>query len=150
VRRVLIIATAAIVFVAIAIVLARWLSVENAERNKVIDLLNAQSRGDANAMLDQIDGCVRRPACVDAVRSNATRLKDPGDVDIVAYESATSHALSAKSGPTRVVWKTPSRPPTVQCVEIHRSGNVLSGPSVTVTGLSEPIERESPCRATSS
>ena len=141
----LIIAAAVLVFVAIAVVLARWLSAENAERNKVVDLLDAQARGDANAMLDQIDGCVRRPSCVEAVRVNATRLKDRGDVDIVAYESATSHALGAKSGPTRVVWKTPSRLPTVQCVEIRRSGNVLSGPSVTVTGLSEPIERESPC-----
>jgi hypothetical protein len=145
VRRVLIIVAAVVVFVAISVVLARWLSAENDERNKVTDLLAAQARGDADAMLDQIDGCIRRPGCVAAVRANAQRLKDPGDVNIVAYESDTSRALGGATGPTRVVWKTPSRLPTVQCVEIRRTGNILSGPSVTVTGLSEPIERESPC-----
>jgi len=145
VRRLLVIAAAVVVFVAIAILLARWLSIENVERDKVVDLLNAQARGDTRAMLDQIDGCAQRPACVTAVRANAGRLKDPGKVDIVAYDSDTSHALGGATGPTRVVWKTPSRLPTVQCVEIRRTGNVLSGPSVTVTGLSQPIDREAPC-----
>lgn len=144
-RRVLVIAVAIVVFVAISVVLARWLSVENAERDKVTDLLDAQARGNADAMLDQIEGCRERPACVDAVRVNAVKLKDAGTVDIVAYDSDTSHALGAKSGPTRVVWKTPDRLPTVQCVEIRRSGSIITGPSVTVTGLSQPIERESPC-----
>jgi hypothetical protein len=79
------------------------------------------------------------------VRSNSERLKDPGPVEIVAYESDTSHALGAATGPTRVVWRTPDRLPTVQCVQIRRTGNVLTGPSVTVVGLSEPIGREAPC-----
>jgi len=145
VRRVLIIAAAIVVFAAISIVLARWLSAENAERDKVTDLLDAQARGDANAMLDQIHGCVTRPGCVAAVRANAERLADPGPIEIVAYESETARSLGAASGPVRVVWKSPDRLPTVQCVEVERTGNVLTGPSVTVTGLSEPIERESPC-----
>jgi hypothetical protein len=145
VRRVLIIGGAIVVFVAISVVLARWLSVENAERGKVIDLLDAQARGDANAMLGEIHGCVPDPKCLAAVRSNSERLKDRGPVDIVAYESATSHSLGAATGPTRVVWKTPDRLPTVQCVQIRRTGNILTGPSVTVTGLSEPIGREAPC-----
>jgi hypothetical protein len=145
VRRVLIIGGAVLVFVAISVVLARWLSAENAERNRVTDLLDAQARGDADAMLDEIDGCLRRPGCPAAVRANAAKLKEPGQVDILAYESDTSHALGAATGPTRVVWKTADRLPTVQCVEIRRTGNILTGPSVTVTGLSEPIGREAPC-----
>jgi hypothetical protein len=145
VRRVLLIAAGVVVFLAISIVLARWLSVENSERDKVVDLLQAQARGDAAAMLRQIHGCAGDPDCERVVRDNARRLKDPGKVDIVLYESATSHALGPKTGPTRVVWKTADRLPTVQCVEIHRGGNVLSGPSVTVTGLSEPIGGQAPC-----
>jgi hypothetical protein len=145
VRRVLIIGGAILVFVAISAVLARWLSAENAERNQVTDLLDAQARGDADAMLDEIDGCVDRPGCVGAVRTNAAKLQEPGQVDIVAYPSDTSHALGGATGPTRVVWKTADRLPTVQCVEIRRTGNILTGPSVTVTGLSEPIGREAPC-----
>jgi hypothetical protein len=145
VRRLVLIAAGVVVFVAIAVVLARWLTAENAERNHVSDVLEAQARGDAPAMLRLIDGCSARPACRAAVEADARDLKDPGKVSIVAYESATSHALGEKSGPTRVVWKTPTRLPTVQCVQIRRTGNVLSGPSVTVTGLSEPIGRESAC-----
>ena len=144
-RRLLVIAAGVIVFLAIAVVLARWLSAENVERDHVVDLLDAQARGDAHAMLEEIDGCTARPACVGTVRANARNLRDAGKVDIIAYDSGTSHALGATTAPTRVVWKTPSRLPTVQCVEIRRTGNVLSGPSVTVTGLSEPIEREGAC-----
>lgn len=144
-RRLLVIAAGVIVFLAIAIVLARWLSAENTERDRVVDLLDAQAKGDADAMLEQIEGCTARPACVGAVQANARNLRDGGKVDIVAYDSHTSHALGAATGPTRVVWKTPSRLPTVQCVEIRRTGNMLSGPSVTVTGLSEPIDREAAC-----
>lgn len=144
-RRLAAIVIAAAVFVAIAVVLARWLSAENAERDRVVDLLQAQARGDERAMLDLIDGCLARPACVGTVRANARSLRGPGKVEIVAYDSETSHALGAARGPTRVVWRTPDRLPTVQCVEVRRTGNVLSGPSVTVTGLSEPIDREAAC-----
>lgn len=144
-RRLVAIVVTAAVFVAIAVVLARWLSAENAERDRVVDLLQAQTRGDERAMLDLIDGCLARPACVGVVRANARNLRGPGKVEIVAYDSETSHALGAARGPTRVVWRTPDRLPTVQCVEVRRTGNVLSGPSVTVTGLSEPIDREAAC-----
>ena len=144
-RRAVPIVITAVVFVAIAAVLARWLSAENAERDQVVELLRAQARGDERAMLDQIDGCLARPACVGIVRANARALRDPGAIEIVAYDSETSHTLGPARGPTRVVWRTPDRLPTVQCVEIRRTGNVLSGPSVTVTGLSEPIDREAAC-----
>ncbi len=144
-RRLLLIVLGVVLFLVIAAVLARWLSADNAERGKVVDLLDAQARGDVASMLDQIDGCAARPRCVATVRANARALKDPGKVSIVAYDSPTAHALGADSGPTRVVWKTPSRLPTVQCVQIRRTGSVLSGPSVTVTGLSEPIDREGAC-----
>ena len=141
----LVIVAGVIVFAAIAVVLARWLSAENVERSDVTDLLDAQARGDAAQMLHAIDGCAARPACRGAVAANARRLKDPGRVEIVAYDSETSHALGGATGPVRVVWRTPTRLPTVQCVQIRRTGNVLSGPSITVTGLSEPIGRQSPC-----
>lgn len=144
-RRLAIIAVVVLVFVAVAGLLARWLSAENVERDRVTELLEAQAQGDEREMLDLIDGCLERPACVGIVRANARSLRDDGEVEIVAYDSATGHALGEARGPTRVVWKTASRLPTVQCVEVRRRGNVLSGPSVTVTGLSEPIDREAAC-----
>jgi hypothetical protein len=33
----------------------------------------------------------------------------------------------------------------VQCVDVRRTGSVLSGVSVSLTGLSEPIGRQSSC-----
>ena len=57
----------------------------------------------------------------------------------------TAHALSSKSGPTRVVWRAGDGLPTVQCVQVRRTGNVLAGMDVTLTGLSAPIEREASC-----
>jgi hypothetical protein len=128
-----------------AFVLARWLTTENGERGRVVDLLDAQARGDVDAMLGEIDGCAARPTCAAAVRANASALRSPGKVEIVAYDSATSYALGATSGPTRVVWRTPDRLTTVQCVQVRRTGSVLSGLSVNVTALSEPIRRTASC-----
>lgn len=144
-RRLAVIVVAVLAFLAVAVVLARWLSTENAERNRVTELLRAQLRGDADAMLALIEGCAARPVCADAVRADARALRSRGEPEIVAYESATSYSLGAASGPTRVVWTSPGRLTTVQCVGIRRTGNVASGVSVSLTSLSEPIGRTSSC-----
>lgn len=144
-RRLAVIAAAVVVFLIVAFLLARWLTVENAERNDVTELLDAQARGDVRGMLDRMPGCAAQPACADAVRANARDLRSPGNVEIVLYESGTAYAAGAASGPTRVVWKTPSRLTTVQCVGVRRTGNVLTGVSVSLTSLSEPIGRQSDC-----
>jgi hypothetical protein len=144
-RRLAVIVVAVAAFLAVAFFLARWLSTENVERDRVTELLGAQARGDGAAMLDLLDGCARRPACAAAARNDARALRSPGKVEIVLYESGTSYSLGAATGRTRVVWRTPSRLTTVQCVDVRRTGNVLSGPSVSLTGLSEPIGRTSSC-----
>ena len=54
-------------------------------------------------------------------------------------------SLSGRSGVARIVWKTPSTLPTVQCVRMHRAGDVASGYRIHVLGLSAPIARESDC-----
>jgi hypothetical protein len=145
VRRPVLIAVAVVVFLLVAFGLARWLTTENGERNEVTQLLEDQLRGDADAMLARLEGCAERPACAAAVRDNARRLSGPGKLEIVRYDSGTSYSLGSASGPTRVVWKTPDRLTTVQCVGVEREGNVLSGLSVSLTSLSRPIGREAPC-----
>jgi hypothetical protein len=37
------------------------------------------------------------------------------------------------------------RPPVVQCVEVRRSGSVLSGITVALLSLSAPISNEADC-----
>ena|SRR5256885_3503878 len=132
-----------VVFLAISALLARWLTVENAERDKVTRLLQAQARGDAAAMVRQLAGCT--PACAAQARANARRLRRPGSVQIVAYDSATAHALSTRTGVTRVVWKTPPTLTVVQCVRVRRSGNALGGLTVHLLTLSPPIPRTASC-----
>jgi hypothetical protein len=144
VKRLVIIVVSVVAFLAISAVVARWLSADTDERGQVVELLRAQSRGDAAAMLGHLEDC-RDPACVATVRSNARRLRGHGELKIALYQSGTAHALRARTKPTRVVWFTPGRLTTVQCVLVRRTGNVFAGVSVSLLRLSAPIGRESSC-----
>lgn len=137
------IALAVVAFLAVSAVIARWLTVDNAERDQVTRLLEAQARGDAPGMLRELDGCAG--ACARDVAANARRLRRGGRLEIVAFDSATAHALGARTGQTRVVWKTPATLTFVQCVRVRRSGNVLRGLSVDLLALSPPRPRTAGC-----
>jgi hypothetical protein len=143
--RILLISAAVLLFLAISAVLARWLSLENVERDDVLAVLQAQARGDAAGALRKLDGCRTDPACTATVQANAQRLRGPGEVKILAYDSHTSYALTSKAGKTRVAWKLPGRLPNVQCVLVQRSGNALTGLSVTLRALSAPIPLQADC-----
>jgi hypothetical protein len=142
-RRWAVVAAGVLVFLVISALLSRWLGTENAERDAILRVLQAQARGDAGRMLRGMD--CRDDACVARVRANARSLKAPGSVSIVRVDSETSHALSTKTGETRVVWITPGRLTTVQCVLVRRGGTPLSGQSVTLLDLSAPIGRTAAC-----
>lgn len=143
--RIALICTAVVVVAGISVLLARWLSLENTERDAVLAVLRAQARGDVSAMLTRLDGCRSDPACLASVRSDAQQLHGTGAVKILAYDSKTSYALSSTTGRTRVAWKLPGRLPNVQCVLVRRSGNALTGLSVSLRALSEPIPLQSDC-----
>jgi hypothetical protein len=133
-----------VLFLVVSLLVARWLATENTERTAVTRLLQAQSRGDATAMLRDLR--CRDTACLAVVRANARTLRGHGDLSIARYDSGTSHALGTSQAPTRVVWTTPGRLTTVQCVLVRRTGTPLSGPSVTLLRLSAPIRRTAACR----
>jgi hypothetical protein len=135
-----------VVFVAIAFELARFLNTESQERGAVFALLEAQARGDANAMLARLDGCASDPACVATQRRNARRLRRPGEVKILAYDSKTAYALGHERGETRVAWTVIDRGlPVVQCVDVERTGTVLAGRAIRLRRLSPPINRQGDC-----
>jgi hypothetical protein len=141
-RRLLIAATVLVVLVVSAFV-ARWLNNDTHERAQVTQLLRAQVRGDAEAMLD----ILRCPdaACEALVRTNARRLKGLGDLKIALYQTQTGHAVTSRTGQVRVVWFTPGRLTTVQCVLVRREGNAIAGMTVSLLRLTAPIDRESSC-----
>jgi hypothetical protein len=131
--------------VAISLLLARWLTTENRERNAIHDLLVAQAAGDAHGMLDHLEDC--DAACQKVVGENARRLERPGDVKILLLQSGTSYALGSATGLTRVAWSTVEDDslPVVQCVEVPRGGNALTGRTVTLRSISAPIGNEASC-----
>ena len=132
-------------FGAISFLVARWLATDGAERAKIERLLEAQARGDADAMAREIGDCFAD--CEARLSQLAERLRKPGeDLRIARYDSKTSRALGEETGPTRVVWFVGNDLPTVQCVTVRRRGNPLTGPTVTLLRLSAPIGREAPCR----
>jgi hypothetical protein len=67
-------------------------------------------------------------------------------VEVVRLDAPTRFALTSRTGVARIVWKTQSRLPTVQCVRIRRSGDPLSGFDVSVLAVSRPIGREQSCK----
>lgn len=137
------IAVGIIVFLGISLLVARWLNTDSVERGRVVELLRAQAHGNAAAMLRRM----RCPdaACVRLVREDARRLRARGELKIVLYQSGTAHALTSRTEPARVVWITPGRLTTVQCVLVRRKGSAIAGASVTLLRVSAPIGRESSC-----
>ena len=135
--------TGALAFVAIAIVLARWLQTDNVERDRVERLLSAQARGDAATMARQLERC--DAACEERMARLAARLGRRGRLEIVRYDSETSRALTSRTGAVRVVWRLAEGLPTVQCVTVRRQGDAVTGPRVTLLALSAPIAREGAC-----
>jgi hypothetical protein len=142
-RRLVVIIVGVAAFLVISFLLARWLTLENAERSDIVALLTAQARGDANGMLAQLYHCDSH--CQSLVRENARRLRRPGRVLILADQSATAYALTSTTGDTRIAWKAGSALPVVQCITVSRRGNAISGLTVRLLAVSLPIGLQSDC-----
>ena len=142
-KRPALIVFAVVAVLGISFLVARWLNNDTVERGKVTKLLEEQLRGDADAMLRQLEAC--DSSCQAVVRRNAERLRTDGELKIALYQSQTAHALSSRTRFTRVVWFTPERLTTVQCVLVRRKGNVLAGTTVSLLRVTAPIGRQSSC-----
>jgi hypothetical protein len=144
-KRIALIVLCMLLFVAISGVLARFLSTENVERDDVDALIQAQARGDVSAMLDHLSGCRQSAPCVAMARGNASSLRRPGAVKILSLKSSTAYSLTSAAGKTRLAWTVIGGLPVVQCVEVRRRGNLLTGISVSLLTLSAPISNEADC-----
>lgn len=146
-KRALIVFAVLVVFLAISGELARFFATESDERGKVLNLLEAQARGDAGGMFAQLAPSCRTDArCRAKVTHDAARLRRPGEPKIIAYDSKTAYVLGARTGLTRVAWTVVDHGlPVVQCVVVRRDGNALAGRRVTLLYVSAPIGNESTC-----
>jgi hypothetical protein len=147
-RRLRNITIAGAAFVVLAsVVLARFLQTENVERDADVAVLQAQVRGDAAGMLSNLSGCAAKPACIAQARADAAnkRLRRNGEVKILLINSDTSYSPFGATGASRVAWTVIGKLPVVQCVQVHRTGNFLTGIHVHLLSISAPIGNEGDC-----
>jgi hypothetical protein len=140
----IVVAVGVFVFLGLSFLLARGLTGSSAERGKVLDVLEAQASGDADAVLAQLPACREEPACVQVTRARVRDLRRPGDVQILNYRPSTRLSLTRRTGTGRVAWRAGEGLPVVQCVRVRREGP-LTGGGVQLLALSDPVGLESPC-----
>ena len=132
------------VFIGLSVLLARGLTGSGAERADVLELVRAQARGDADAVLAGLPACRREPACVRTTRERVAELAQPGRVQLLTYTPSARLALTRKVGTGRVAWRAGQGKPVVQCVRVRRDGP-LTGGAVELLSLSAPIGGETGC-----
>jgi hypothetical protein len=141
----LLIAAGLVVFVAVSILLARVFSANGAEQSAITSLVQAESRGDAVAMIGQLSGCATSAACQQRAAIDAAQLRRPGALSILQLTPSTSFSLEGHVGIARVAWKTPASLPIVQCVRVRRAGNAISGLRVELLEISLRIRSDGDC-----
>jgi hypothetical protein len=146
-KRVLLLVLGVVVFLVISVLLAGFLQAENVERDADLALIQAETKGEVQSMLNQISGCRTNPACVASVKANAAnrRTRRPGSAKILLLNSPTAYSLFGGSGRTRFAWTILGTLPVVQCIDVKRTGSFLTGISVHLIGLSAPIPNEADC-----
>jgi hypothetical protein len=132
------------VFLGLSVLLARGLTGGSRERGDVLELVRAQARGDAAAVLARLPACRGEPACASTTRRRVQELRRPGEVEVLSYTPSTTLALTRKVGTGRVAWRAGTGLPVVQCVRVRREGP-LTGGSVELLSISAPIASDGGC-----
>ena len=124
--------------------LARALAATGTERSRVLEVAQAQARGDVRAVLRATPACANQPACVAATTAFVGKLKRAGEVEILQYKPSVQVPLTRVTGTGRVAWRAGTSGPVVQCVRVRRDGPA-SGARVELLSISPPIGNEEPC-----
>jgi hypothetical protein len=143
-RNLIVIGFVVFVFLGVSLLLARGLTGAGNERSRVLDLLEAQARGDADAVLADLPACRAEPACAQVTRERVAQLERPGEVQILNYQPSVQIALTRQTGTGRVAWRAGRSLPVVQCVRVRRDGP-LTGGDVELLSISAPIGGEESC-----
>ena len=143
--RIGVLAAAVAVFVVFSLVIARVLTVGNAERDAVYRLVRAEAAGDQAAVLSRVHGCADDTGCVERVRRTIARVQHPGTAKLLRFDGPGGIALTGRSGSARVAWKVGTALPVVQCVRLRTTGNPVGGYTVRITGVEEPTALDEPC-----
>jgi hypothetical protein len=134
-----------VVFLFVVFAVARFLTVENRERDAIESLVVAEAGGRAADVASQLESCA--PTCRRRLELIVQRLRGPGKVKLVRLDSGTSYSLGRAEGWSRVVWvRGLDGRPVVQCVRVRREGGPLTDRSVTLLRLTAPLaDNEASC-----
>jgi hypothetical protein len=146
-RLLLLILVGLVLFLAVSAVLARVLSVDDAERSAITSLIQAEARGDARTMARQIRDCAQSPSCQQRVAQDASKLRRSGAVKILTLSSSAGFSLGSTLGTSRVAWRAGGALPVVQCVRVRRAGDALRGLHIELLEISPRINSEANCPA---
>jgi hypothetical protein len=132
-------------FLFVSALLARAFSVDGAERSAITELVQAEARGDQQAMLSRIEGCGASAACRARVAAVASALSHRGTVSIAQLQPSAGFSLTGSVGTARVAWVAGGSLPVVQCVRVRRAGNVISGLRIELLEISARIRSDADC-----
>jgi hypothetical protein len=139
-------ALAILVFLGISVLLARAWNAEGTERSDITSLVRAEAGGHGQAAVAAVRKCGAAPSCRSRLTTLSQGLRRPGRVEILQLQPSTGFSLTGSLGVARVAWNTTQRPrPVVQCVQVRRAGNVLTGLDVQLLALSAPIKNDADC-----
>src|SRR5215207_10048113 len=124
--------------------LARALSATGTERERVLEVVQAEAKGDARSVLSATPACAREPACVAATETFVKDLTGPGEIQILQYQPSVQMPVTNGIATGRVAWRAGAGLPVVQCVRVRREGP-LSGAGVELLAISAPIGNEAAC-----
>jgi hypothetical protein len=144
-RIIALISVGLLLFLVISALLARAFSVSGAEDSALTDLVKAEARGDRSAVISDIKGCRKSPACQARASANIAALRRPGSVQIIEINASAGFSLGSTLGTARVAWLVGSSLPRVQCVRVRHSGNVLAGYQIELLKVSVRIHSNADC-----
>jgi hypothetical protein len=134
-----------VVFLLITALLTHIFSVDGAERSAITSLVQAEAKGDENAILARMHGCKEDISCRERVAEDAARLQHAGKVSILTIQTSAGFSLTSTTGAARVAWNVGNSLPIVQCVRVRRAGNVVSGFTVQLLAVTPKLKGTAGC-----
>lgn len=139
------IAVGAVLFLVISALLARALSVGDAESAAITDLVRAEARGDSAGVVSLITGCSSSAACRARAQVVSAALRHPGTISIAQIQPSSTFSVTQTEGVARVAWLAGDSLPRTQCVRVRHAGNVITGFTVQLLQVSRRIQTDAAC-----
>ena len=143
--RIALTAVGLLLFVVMSGLLARMLTVGNAERSAMLELAQAQAQGDERGVLRGVSGCGSGSGCRQRLPRIFARVRHSGAVKILRLDGPGGLAIAGRRGKARLAWKAGDAFPIVQCFRLRTEGDPLRGYRVRVDSIEEPIQLEASC-----